>query len=343
MGWRGILVRGVRGATRIPAIGDLAARLRFRRRMGYPLRLDCPETYSQHLAASKRLRGMERLAPFVDKWRVRDYVSALIGPEHLVPAVGVFSEHDQLTPAIIAGPVVVKATHASACTWFHHQNGPANSETLADLHGEVRTWLTASYATYNDELNYRRIPRRVVVERMLGDGTGTDLPDYKFFCFHGVPLFIQVDTDRFVGHRRVICDVAWRRLPFSIDGFQSPDPMPVCPAGLADMCRLAARLSAPFPFVRVDLYEHLGRTLFGELTFTPGGGTEPIQPRTWDDAIGGLMDFSATRRFLALLASDPPEASWHAWAERTGEAQAARRAEVEEGWRNVLGRYGLPD
>ncbi len=38
------------------------------------------------------------------------------------------------------------------------------------------------------------------------------------------------------------------------------------------MYEVTKSLSAPFPFVRVDLYEFEEQVVFGELTFTPTGG-----------------------------------------------------------------------
>lgn len=43
------------------------------------------------------------------------------------------------------------------------------------------------------------------------------------------------------------------------------------PSCLKDMIEVAEKLSKPFPFVRVDLYNSDGKVLFGEMTFTPMG------------------------------------------------------------------------
>ena len=45
-------------------------------------------------------------------------------------------------------------------------------------------------------------------------------------------------------------------------------PKPSC---YDEMLDIARKLSAPFPFVRVDLYDIGGKPVFGELTFAPGG------------------------------------------------------------------------
>ena len=36
------------------------------------------------------------------------------------------------------------------------------------------------------------------------------------------------------------------------------------------MKEMAAKLSSPFPFVRIDFYEINDKPVFGEMTFTPG-------------------------------------------------------------------------
>ena len=41
----------------------------------------------------------------------------------------------------------------------------------------------------------------------------------------------------------------------------------------SDLVRIAEKLAAPFPFVRVDLYDVDGKIYFGEMTFTPAKGT----------------------------------------------------------------------
>jgi len=55
------------------------------------------------------------------------------------------------------------------------------------------------------------------------------------------------------------------------------------------MIHVSEILSAPFPFVRVDLYEVRGRVLFGELTFYPGNGTDPFNPGEWDRIFGDMI------------------------------------------------------
>ena len=48
-------------------------------------------------------------------------------------------------------------------------------------------------------------------------------------------------------------------------------------------------MSEPFPFVRVDFYQHEGRPVFGELTFTPAAGILPAETEIDGRTMGELL------------------------------------------------------
>ena len=50
------------------------------------------------------------------------------------------------------------------------------------------------------------------------------------------------------------------------------------PEEIDTMIELAEKLSSGIPFVRVDFYLVAGKIYVGELTFTPGGGSDPYSP-----------------------------------------------------------------
>jgi hypothetical protein len=82
--------------------------------------------------------------------------------------------------------------------------------------------------------------------------------DYKIFCFRGVPAFIQVDTDRFVGHKRNLYSPRWRELDCAVRSPRSRTPTPR-PEKLDEMLAIASQLAADFSFIRVDFFEVDGR------------------------------------------------------------------------------------
>jgi hypothetical protein len=56
--------------------------------------------------------------------------------------------------------------------------------------------------------NNRKIIPRIICEENLSVNNQS-LPDYKFFCFNGVPKFVQVDLDRYQNHTRNYYDLSW--------------------------------------------------------------------------------------------------------------------------------------
>ena len=61
------------------------------------------------------------------------------------------------------------------------------------------------------------------------------------------------------------------------------------------MVTVASELCRGFDHVRVDLYNVNGKIYFGELTFTNGGGYEPIYPREMDFELGSLWNLSCKK------------------------------------------------
>ena len=129
---------------------------------------------------------------------------------------------------------------------------------------------------------------------MTEDGTSVPV-DYKFFCFHGEPQLIQVDTERFTDHGRLTLYANFESAPFHIDrkyllsdlSIKKPVEKPENLDAMLDICR---KLSKDFKFIRVDLYTIKGKIYFGELTFYQGSGYDPIYPDKYNLWMGDLLD-----------------------------------------------------
>jgi hypothetical protein len=61
------------------------------------------------------------------------------------------------------------------------------------------------------------------------------------------------------------------------------------PDNLQYMLEVAQKLSAPFPVVRVDLYNLAGRIVFGEMTFTSLGGLMNFYTDDFLRMTGGMI------------------------------------------------------
>ena len=69
-------------------------------------------------------------------------------------------------------------------------------------------------------------------------------------------------------------------------GYSYDDKSLEIPNNFDEMKFIATELSTNFKFVRVDLYNHLGEILFGEMTFLPASGFQKFSIKKYDYEFG---------------------------------------------------------
>jgi hypothetical protein len=218
-----------------------------------------------------------------DKELVKLYVAAVLGDSYNVPTVQVLHSLTECEAYVFPARCVVKPTHTSGMTILRRHGEPIDLDQLA-------AWFARDYYRSSRESNYRRLVPKVIVEPFVFNDDNPN--DYKIFCVEGRPKLIQVDSDRHARHTRILFDAHWRPLSCA---YKVPLPavVPPCPPNFEAMLDAAARLSARFGFVRVDLYSN-GRDLrVGELTHCPGGGTDVFHPAEGERDVTALLFGSA--------------------------------------------------
>jgi hypothetical protein len=214
-----------------------------------------------------------RYPPLADKVAVKTHVEKTLGSRWLVPTLW---RGSRLPPdAVWPMPFVVKSRHgcgqvAIVRTEMDYQRARKRS----------RRWMRTTYGRWLDEWLYGHISPGLLVEPYIGKDR--ELPiDYKLFVFGGRVRYVQVHIARATCHRWIVFDTNWRRV-----SPPTAENDPLRPASLSQMIEAAEILGAQFDFVRADFYEVEGRPLFGELTFYPGSGLEPVQPQALNEAMG---------------------------------------------------------
>ena len=273
-----------------------------------------PRTFTEKVRY-KMLRDHRTLmVTFSDKYAVRDYVAALVGTDVLPRLHHVLDDPGRLRSVELPPAYVLKPTHGSGVAvivseqaepearlpeldgaWTYHHVRPehAPADHLAAL-GE--TWLSKLYGQGpNREWAYGHVPRRLVVEEFLTGPGGTVPDDYKFFVFHGVVRYVQVDRGRFGVRTQDFFTPDWDHLPLS-GGHGWADPPLPRPDRLPEMIDIAERLAAETDFVRVDLYDLPDRVVFGELSSFPAGGDSPFEPASFNLEFGS--HWSPPRRYV---------------------------------------------
>lgn len=88
---------------------------------------------------------------------------------------------------------------------------------------------------------------------------------------------------------------SYEKLPVVRVGDEPSDRLPDRPESFGEMVRLAEAISAPFPHVRVDLYNVDGLIRFGELTFFNASGYMLYEPDCFDREIGDRFSLPQRR------------------------------------------------
>jgi hypothetical protein len=262
-------------------------------RVGYAPNIDSPRSFNEKIQWYKLYYRDPLMTTCADKLAVRDYVRETASERYLIPLIAHYADADEIDFATLPEKFVLKLNCGSTTNLICRDKSQLDIAATREI---VRRWLRPESNHYNHffEWCYKDIPSRVTCETFLESDTG-DLCDYKFVCFNGKVKYLFVASERATGNLKInFYDTEWTRLPFA-RGYP-PNPIDRSPPqSLGEMIALAEKLAAPFPLVRVDLYEVTGRPFFGELTFYPGNGTEPFSPLEWDYKFGECLSLPASR------------------------------------------------
>ena len=257
---------------------------KFIERLGYPLNLNNPQTFNEKIHWLQLNERSSYKTLCVDKYEVRDIIKKLIGEKHLIPLHFQCKTADGLDSFKWPNePIIIKTNHASGQVFILKSEKQFVDE-IDKIKKQLTKQLNYNFYHAQREWQYKNISPCIIVEKLLLMNANKIPNDYKFHCFNGKAKFIQVDSERFTEHRRIIYDTNWQEQKLE---WRFPKANPTAaPPTLNKMIQLAEKLAAQFSYVRVDLYEVNNQIYFGELTFTPAAGLEPFHPEAIDKEWG---------------------------------------------------------
>jgi len=214
-----------------------------------------------------------------DKEHVKEYVRKTIGERYNVPTTAILYSPAEVDAFVFPANCCIKPTHASAQVILRTDGAPLDRE-------RIRKWFALDYYKAGRESNYRSLQPKVIVEPLIFGSANVD--DFKIFCWRGVPKFIQQDFDRHTNHTRKLFDTRWNEQDFSIIYPRSTADSPK-PKNLTDMLAVARALSAPFSFIRIDLYSDGRQVLVGEITNCSANAGGFFLPRSAERKASALM------------------------------------------------------
>lgn len=262
-------------------------KLHYKYQTGKTLNLDDPQDFNEKIQWLKIFYKPAILTQLVDKYNVRSYVSDRAGENYLNEVYGVYERPEDIDFNGLPERFVLKATHG------YDMNLVVKDKEKLDVAKAVeitRKWLAINhYYRAGMEWAYKDIKPRLIAEKFMEEKGKDYINDYKFYCFDGVPRFLHVDLDRGSNHSVGYYDMEWQKLPFLKKIHLIAEKDIPKPENFEEMVEVVRKLSADFPFVRVDLYNIEGKIVFGEMTFYPGDGRIEFEPEQYNKILGDYI------------------------------------------------------
>ena len=255
----------------------------YRKKIGHELNLEHPKRYTEKIQWRKLCDNNPLYSVLSDKYAVRDWVKEKIGEEHLIPLLGVWDRAEDIDFDRLPDSFVLKTNNACGTNIFVRNKKDINRKLIVE---RLNRWLVYPFWAEAGQFHYKDIPPKIIAEEFMHCEGADDLTDYKFLCFHGKPYCCTVEVDRYHGHKQLVYDSDWNPQPWRVKQFEAYAGSIEKPAQYDEMLALAEKLCEGFSHVRVDLYVIRQKIYFGEMTFTPGRGYDPIVPDEYDFLLG---------------------------------------------------------
>lgn len=287
-----IPIRKIKDARNI-LIGDKKAVERgFRKAFGRKLDLTNPHTLNEKIQWLKLYDRRDIHTTLADKYAVREWLAQRFGSEYLVPLLYSTQDWHDIKPENIPDiPCIIKTNNASG-TWIICRD--KNSMDWQRVRKQFRIWLAINHYYATQEWQYKNIPPRIIVEKLLLTKEGKIPNDYKLHFFNGKLGFVYCSIDREGGNYRNMYGPNWEPLYFSWgahDEKRGPEIQP--PESFGKMVEIGSQIAKLFRYVRVDFYDVDGQLYYGEITMHHGGGFNHFKPESYDLYYGDMLDLHA--------------------------------------------------
>ena len=255
--------------------------IKFMNIFGRKIDWDNPKTFNEKLQWLKLYNRNPEYTTMVDKYAAKKYIADKIGPEYIIPTLGVWDSFDDIDFDALPDQFVLKCTHDSGGLVVCRDKAKLDYKEAKE---KIEKSLANNYFYSGREWPYKNVPHRIIAEQYMAD----NLRDYKLFCFDGAPRMTLVCSERFTkdGLKEDFYDEAWNHLDVQRPNHGN-SALPIQrPKQYELMKKLAMILSEHIPFARIDFYEINEKVYFGEITFFPASGFEEFKPEEWDLKLG---------------------------------------------------------
>ena len=232
-----------------------------------------PSSFTEKVHVRKLFDRSPEMAIFCDKIASRDYAADRAPEMSLIPLLWSGDDPDQIPFEKLEPPYVVKPS--SGC--FHVRFVTDKDSTdFEEIRRECHRWQAGPpHGEAFGEWGYSRVPRRIMIERMLQDDRGDSPSDWKVFVFGGRARVVLKSAGRFFEGTRAFLTTEGTVLPWELwwkKGRWAFHGQSEAPEEVRRIVRQAEMIARDVDFLRVDLYSSEDKIWLGELTAYPFSG-----------------------------------------------------------------------
>jgi hypothetical protein len=253
---------------------ELFARVLFFIKLKYFLNLSKPRSFNEKVSYLKLKTDSPLREVVIDRLAVREYVVSKSSNIQLIELLWSGLNFTEVDYNLLPERFVVKANHGSGMVLIADKKKHSYQFVL----NLIKEWSSFDYGGLTRERLYTKLPKTTVIEAFMTFEADVP-PDFKFTCINGKVELIQIDLDRFKGHKRNLYYPNFERV-HNATSYETGENIPK-PVRFDDAILIAEELSSDFDFIRVDLFLLDDGIYFGELTNFPHNGMEPY--RKWLD------------------------------------------------------------
>lgn len=259
----------------------LQYRIKFKRK----LNLKDPKRFTEKMQWYKLYYRNPLMVQCADKYMVRQYVKEKGLAYILNELYAVYDEPKNIDFATLPDRFVLKLSNGSGTNLICRNKSEIDK---AEVVHQFRQFKFRAKADAGREWPYMKAKSVIVAEKLLEDEQHMNnaVNEYKIFCFNGKPEYVICISNRYTDKcNHLVYTTDWEKVNVVSEGADLTGDEPR-PENLAEMLRIAEKLSADFPFARIDLYSLEGKIYFGEITFFPWSGYMEFEPDSFDFELG---------------------------------------------------------
>jgi len=248
-------------------------KIQYRLITGKKLSLQAPTELNEKMQYLKLHDRRPEYTAMADKYAVKDIISGKLGPEYVVPLIGVWDRVEDIDFDALPDKFVLKCTHDSSGHVICRDKSALN---ITKTRKKLAKRLNRNYYWSNREWPYKNVKPRIIAEKLLEPADGKAPDDYKFFFFGGELQYFTLMRGGAGHHARN--NKFDRNLNSIVDRFGEDEKQRLWlseitfPDNMDEMIAVAEKLGQGFRHIRIDLYNIDGHIYFGEYTFFNKGG-----------------------------------------------------------------------